>query len=82
MANKTKAELMDELKAKNDEIKTLNEEIKKLDRYKVYQDAADDLAAFRLSYINAGFSEAEAFELTKMVLQMAGMSLVPTFKRR
>ena len=82
MANKTKVELMDEVKAKNDEIKALNEEIKKLDRYKDYQKAADDLAAIRLSYINAGFSEEEAFELIKMMFQMAGLSLTSMFKRR
>ena len=71
MANKTKAELMEEVKTKNDEIKALKAEIEKLDRYKVYQDTADELGAVRQSYIKAGFSESEAFELTKMVIQMA-----------
>lgn len=80
MANKTKAELMDEVKAKNDEIKALKAEIEKLDRYKVYQDAADELAAVRLSYIKTGFSETEAFELTKMMIQMA--PAMNMFKRR
>ena len=80
MANKTKAELMEEINVRNKEIEKLNEEIKKLERYKVYQDSADELAAVRLSYIKAGFSEAEAFELTKMMFQMASVS--PLFKRR
>lgn len=80
MANKTKAELMEEINVRNKEIEKLNEEIKKLERYKVYQDGADELAAVRLSYIKAGFSEAEAFELTKMMIQMASVS--PLFKRR
>ena len=80
MANKTKAELMEEINFRNKEIEKLNEEIKKLERYKVYQDSADELAAVRLSYIKAGFSEAEAFELTKMMIQMASVS--PLFKRR
>lgn len=80
MANKTKAELMEEINVRNKEIEKLNEEIKKLERYKVYQDSADELAAVRLSYIKAGFSEAEAFELTKMMIQMASVS--PLFKRR
>lgn len=80
MANKTKAELMEEINVRNKEIEKLNEEIKKLERYKVYQDSADELAAVRLSYIKAGFSEAEAFELTKMMIQMAYGS--PLFKRR
>lgn len=80
MANKTKTELMEEINVRNKEIEKLNEEIKKLERYKVYQDSADELAAVRLSYIKAGFSEAEAFELTKMMIQMASVS--PLFKRR
>lgn len=71
MANKTKAELMEEVKTKNDEIKALKAEIEKLDRYKVYQDSADELGIIRKSYIEAGFSQAEAFELTKMMIQMA-----------
>lgn len=80
MANKTKAELMDDIKVKNDEIKALKAEIEKLDRYKVYQEAADELAAVRLSYIKSGFSESEAFELTKMMIQMA--PAMNMFKRR
>ena len=71
MANKTKAELMEEIKVKNEELKGLKAEIEKLERYKVYQDSADELGAIRKSYIEAGFSETEAFELTKMVIQMA-----------
>ena len=80
MANKTKAELMEEIKNKNDEIAALNEEIKKLDRYKAYQDCADEIAAVRLSFIKSGFSETESFELTKMTMQMA--TVFPAFKRR
>jgi hypothetical protein len=68
MANKTKAELMEE-------IKDLNERIKRLDRYKQYEDAADELAAIRESYINAGFDKAEAFELSKMMMQLAASTL-------
>jgi hypothetical protein len=75
MANKTKAELMDEIKAKNDEIKNLKKEIEKLDRYKVYEEAANELAAIRESYINAGFDKAEAFELSKMMMQLAASTL-------
>ena len=71
MANKTKAELMEEVKTKNDEIKALKAEIEKLDRYKVYQDGADELGAIHKSYIEAVFSEDQAFELTKMMMQVA-----------
>lgn len=81
MANMTKAELMDEVKTKNDEIKALKAEIEKLDRYKTYQDGADELAAVRLAYIKAGFSEAEAFELTKMMIQVVAGNLFLKLKR-
>lgn len=74
MANKTKAELMEEVKTKNDEINALKDEIEKLDRYKVYQDSADELGAIHKSYIEAGFSEDQAFELTKMMIQVAATS--------
>lgn len=75
MANKTKAELMEEIKARNDEIKNLKKEIERLDRYKVYEESANELAAIRESYINAGFSKTEAFELSKMMMQLAASQL-------
>lgn len=64
MANKTKAELMEE-------IKDLNERIKKLDRYKQYEDAADELAALRDSFVNAGFTKTEAFTMVRTMMQLA-----------
>lgn len=71
MANKTKAELMEEVKAKNDEIKNLKKEIEKLDRYKVYEDTADELAALRDSFVNAGFTKTEAFTMVRTMMQLA-----------
>ena len=64
MANKTKTELMDE-------IKDLSERIKKLDRYKQYEDAADELAALRDSFVNAGFTKTEAFTMVRTMMQLA-----------
>jgi predicted nucleic acid-binding Zn-ribbon protein len=64
MANKTKAELMEE-------IKDLNERIKRLDRYKQYEDAADELAAMRDSFVNAGFTKTEAFTMVRTMMQLA-----------
>lgn len=64
MANKTKAELMEE-------IKDLNEKIKRLDRYKHYEDAADELAALRDSFVNAGFTKTEAFTMVRTMMQLA-----------
>lgn len=68
MATKTKAELLEEIEVRNGEIKKLKKEIEKLDRYKQYEDAGDGLFAMRESFLKAGFTRAEAFEMTKMIL--------------
>lgn len=71
MANKTKTELMEEIENKNKEIKDLKKEIEKLDRYRVYEDSANEIAAARDAFVKAGFTKAEAFELTKGILNNA-----------
>lgn len=77
MAYKTREELMKEIENKNNEIKELKNDIKKLDRYKVYEDAANDTAAIRDSYINAGFTKAEALDLTKLMMSLAFKNIKP-----
>lgn len=69
MANKTKAELLEEIEAKNSEIKDLKNEIQKLDRYKQYEDMANEVFALRESFVNAGFSKAESFNMLKTILE-------------
>lgn len=71
MAYKTREELMKEIETKNNEIKELKKEAERLERYKVYEKSADEMAAIRESYISAGFSKTEAFELTKLMLNLA-----------
>jgi DNA-binding protein H-NS len=71
MANKTKTELMEEIENKNKEIKDLKKEIEKLDRYRAYEDGANEIAAFRDSLVAAGFTKTEAFELTKIAINSA-----------
>ena len=75
MANKTKNELLEEIEAKNKEIKDLKDEVQKLDRYKEYEKCADEFAAVRDSFVRAGFTKTEAFEMTKFTIQMAVNSL-------
>lgn len=62
MANKTKTELLDE-------IANLKKEVEKLERYKKYDDMADEVAAVRESFVAAGFTRAESFELIKGFIQ-------------
>ena len=61
---KTKADLLKE-------IDDLKKQVEHLDRYKQFEDAADTTAAMCKSYENAGFSREEAFELTKLMIELA-----------
>lgn len=79
MANKTKNELLDEIKVKNDEIKKLEDEVKKLEKFKQYADTTDELAAMRDSFVASGFTKAEAFELVKLIVTNAYMQQSNTY---
>ena len=68
MATKTKTELLEEIKAKNNEIENLKNEVKKLERFKQYEDMTDEIAALRDSFVNSGFTKAEAFEIVKALI--------------
>lgn len=61
---KTKNELLDEIKA-------LKDEVARLERYKKYEEMADEMAAMRSSFVNAGFSANEAFTLVTTMIGMA-----------
>lgn len=62
---KTKAELLEE-------IKNLQTEIDKLDKYRKYEEAADEMRALYDSFVNAGFTEDQAFELMMTMIKMGG----------
>lgn len=68
MAVKTKSELLEEIEAKNQEILDLENEVKKLKYYQLYEESANQMAACRDAFVNAGFSESEAFELLKLLI--------------
>lgn len=69
MATKTKTQLLEEIETKNKEIQDLKNEVKKLERFKQYEEAADELAAMRDSFVKSGFTKAEAFELLRSMIQ-------------
>lgn len=56
MEQKTKAQLIEE-------INNLQEKIEKLDRYRQYELAATELHVFYESFVNAGFTKEQAWEL-------------------
>lgn len=61
---KTKAELLEDIVA-------LKKQIEHLDRYKKYEECADELSAMRKAFVNSGFSEEEAFKLVIEMLRTA-----------
>ena len=71
MANKTKTELLEEIENKNNEIRALKKDIEKLERFKQYEETANEIAAIRDSFVAAGFSKTEAFMLTNNMFNVA-----------
>lgn len=68
---KTKAELEQEIRRKNEEIKTLKWELETANRVERNEESASDLYGIYLSYVNAGFTEEQAWELTKILINNA-----------
>lgn len=68
---KTKAELEKELEAIKESKAELEKELKNLEKYKQFEDDAGEVHALYTAYMMTGFSEDQAFELTKIVLQNA-----------
>lgn len=61
---KTKAELLEEIAA-------LKKQVEHLDRYKKYEECANEMAAMRDSFVTAGFTRDEAFAMTKVMIENA-----------
>ena len=72
---KTKTELLEEIDAKNQEIRDLKDKVKKMERFEVYLDGANELAAVRDAYVEAGFTKDEAFQLAKETLHVVAKGL-------
>lgn len=68
MATKTKNELLEEIEQKNEELKSLKEEMKNLEKYKQYDDCANEVRAMYQSFVNSGFSEEQSFQILTITL--------------
>lgn len=68
---KTKAELEKELETIKESKAELEKELKNLEKYKQYEDCAEETKALHTAFVNAGFSDAQAFILMKMFIQTA-----------
>lgn len=65
---KTKAELEQESKDIRNQIELLECELKKANRVESKDNAAVDLYEMYESYVKAGFTEEQAWELTKIIV--------------
>jgi hypothetical protein len=82
---KTKAELEKELETVKESKAELEKELKNLEKYKQYEDAAGEIHALYTSFVMAGFTDDQAFELVKTMIANAGQinfnaSIKPTYK--
>lgn len=74
---KTKAELLEELEQANQNVRDLKNEIKNLERYKQYENMADEIKALHTAFMNSGFTNEQAFDLLKTMTQ----AVIPTALR-
>ena len=73
----TKAELIEEIKCAEAHIRAMETEIKNLEKYKQYEEAADEIKAIHNALMNSGFTNEQAFDLLKTTMQ----SMMPTILR-
>ena len=67
----TNLELLQQITEKNSEILKLKNEIEKLEKYKAYENAANELKAVHDCFVNEGFTQKQSFELLKVVMKGA-----------
>lgn len=71
MSAKTKNELLEEIEQKNEKIEVLKADIEKLEKYRKYDEMADEVKAINDSFVRRGFTEQQAFELTRGAVMAA-----------
>lgn len=71
MSVKAKNELLEEIEQKNEEIEELKADIEKLEKYRKYDEMADEVKAINDSFVRSGFTEQQAFELTRGAVKAA-----------
>lgn len=60
--------LLQEIEEKEQELEELRKEIKDLERYKSYEDVADEIKAMHTAFMNSGFSDDQAFALLNKIM--------------
>jgi hypothetical protein len=75
---KTKDELIREIKETQDYANDLKKKLEALERYKQYEEAANELMALKESFIAVGFTDEQAYE---MMLTLAKEAMNQKFGR-
>lgn len=73
----TKRELIEEIEIAHNHIVEMETQLKNLEKYKQYEEAADELKAMHTAFMNSGFTNEQAFDLLKTTMQ----SMMPTILR-
>lgn len=68
MATKTKAQLEQEIEDSRNQIDSLKSELEKANRVETKDNAAQEPYELNESYIKVGFTEEQAWELTKIIV--------------
>lgn len=75
---KTKEQLIEELEAAKNNIYELKKQLDNLERYKQYEDCADEIKAIHTAFMNSGFTNDQAFDLIKTAMQSVAAGLMKT----
>ena len=68
-SRKTKDELIQAIEGFEDHISDLKKQVATLERYKQYETAANEMMALKESFVRAGFTDAQAYEMMLTVLK-------------
>lgn len=67
----TKEDLIREIEAAHNHIQEMEKRMRSLDKYNQYKEAGDEIKAMHVAFVDAGFSDDQAFELIKASIQAA-----------
>lgn len=65
----TREDLYNDINQKKKEIESLKERIEKLAKYEKYDESASECAAMKDSFVRAGFTDEQAFEILLVCLK-------------
>lgn len=71
MDRRTEEELLEKIEELNAEIEELHGEIKNMEKYESFRKVADELKLTTSAFVDAGFTEEQAFDLLKAMIPSA-----------